>query len=105
MRWLPIYTRAGACRLASGSRSHAAIQEHPVGSRQRNPQRSDPGIVIPELARAAQINPIVMGTLYRTGLLGFFIANTAETVLQQIGCSVLTVKPDGSLSPVTLDVS
>jgi universal stress protein E len=44
-----------------------------------------------------------MGTLARSGLDGYFIGNTAETVLQHVACSVLTVKPDGFVSPVTLD--
>ena len=35
--------------------------------------------------------------------MGFFIGNTAESVLQQVNCSVLTVKPEGFVSPVTLD--
>jgi len=34
---------------------------------------------------------------------GFFIGNTAESVLQQVNCSVLTVKPEGFVSPVKLD--
>ena len=31
-----------------------------------------------------------------------FIGNTAETVLNRLDCSVLTVKPKGFVSPVTL---
>ena len=30
----------------------------------------------------------------------FFIGNTAERVLQQVECSVLTVKPDRFITPV-----
>ncbi len=61
------------------------------------------GIVIPRLAAKERIDLIVMGTLARAGLEGYFIGNTAETVLQRVACSVLTVKPDGFVSPVTLD--
>ena len=43
---------------------------------------------------------LVMGTLCRTGIPGFFIGNTAETILNQVDCSVLTVKPKGFVSPV-----
>ena len=63
------------------------------------------GIAIPELVRAAPVDLIVMGTVCRTGLPGFFIGNTAETILQRVDCSVLTVKPEGLLSPVTLGAS
>ena len=68
-------------------------------------KQGNAGIVIPELVRAAQVELIVMGTVCRTGLPGFFIGNTAETILQQVDCSVLTVKPEGFLSPVTLGAS
>ena len=44
-----------------------------------------------------------MGTVCRTGIAGFFIGNTAESILQQVDCSVLTVKPDGFVSPVVLE--
>lgn len=43
---------------------------------------------------------IVMGTVGRLGVPGFFIGNTAEDVLQTAQASVLAVKPDGFVSPV-----
>ena len=52
-----------------------------------------------------RIDLLVMGTLARTGLAGLFIGNTAETVLSRVDCSVLTVKPRGFVSPVTLEES
>jgi len=58
--------------------------------------------VIPSLAREEHIELIVMGTISRVGLPGFFIGNTAEKVLRQVDCSVLTVKPDGFVTPVTI---
>jgi nucleotide-binding universal stress UspA family protein len=61
------------------------------------------GTVIPQLASKERIDLIVMGTVARAGLEGYFIGNTAETVLQRVGCSVLTVKPDGFVSPVKLN--
>ena len=59
--------------------------------------------LIPELAKKRRIDLIVMGTLCRTGIPGFFIGNTAEKILHRVDCSVLTVKPEGFISPVTLD--
>jgi len=58
--------------------------------------------VIRELAESEGIDLVVMGTVCRTGIRGFFIGNTAERVLAQVDCSVLTVKPDGFVSPVEL---
>ncbi len=63
----------------------------------------DPKSIIPELARKKRINLIIMGTVCRTGIAGFLIGNTAENVLQQVNCSVLTVKPEGFVSPVKLE--
>lgn len=61
----------------------------------------DAGRLIPELARKKRIELFVMGTVGRTGIPGLLIGNTAERILQCVTCSVLAVKPDGFVSPVT----
>jgi len=61
------------------------------------------GTVISEVVREEKIDLLVMGTVCRTGVGGFFIGNTAETVLSQVDCTVLSVKPEGFVTPVTLD--
>jgi universal stress protein E len=58
--------------------------------------------VIPETARSLGADLVVMGTLARTGVPGLLIGNTAETILEQLDCSVLAVKPPGFVTPVTL---
>ncbi|MGA7800444.1 MAG: universal stress protein [Gammaproteobacteria bacterium] len=58
---------------------------------------------IPTLAKQTQADVVVMGTVARTGIPGFIMGNTAETILNQIDCSVLAIKPPGFASPVTLD--
>jgi len=65
-------------------------------------KRGVPGEVIPLLAKQKRIEVIVMGTVCRTGIAGWLIGNTAETVLRSVNCSVLTVKPDGFVTPVQL---
>ena len=50
-----------------------------------------------------KIDLLVMGTVCRTGVAGFFIGNTAEKVLNKVDCSVLTVKPEGFVTPVKLE--
>ena len=57
---------------------------------------------IVKLAKGKAIDLLVMGTVCRTGLPGFIIGNTAEKVLSEVNCSVLTVKPEGFVTPVTL---
>jgi nucleotide-binding universal stress UspA family protein len=59
--------------------------------------------VIPEHVKAESIDTLVMGTLARTGVAGLFIGNTAETILNHVTCSVLTVKAKGFVSPVELE--
>ncbi len=58
---------------------------------------------IPELAGEIEADLVVMGTVARIGISGLFMGNTAETILNQLDCSVLTVKPPGFVTPVTLE--
>jgi universal stress protein E len=62
--------------------------------------KGPPPETIARLAEKHRVELIVMGTVCRTGLAGFLIGNTAETVLRQVNCSVLTVKPKGFVTPV-----
>lgn len=79
--------RAGADALAyAGPRLHLP----------RGPARH----VIPALAADLETDLLVMGTVGRTGIPGLLIGNTAETILGEIECSVLAVKPPGFISPV-----
>ena len=61
------------------------------------------GSLIPQIAAEQDIDLVVMGTVCRTGIAGFFIGNTAEQVLQEIHCSVLAIKPEGFQTPVKLE--
>ena len=63
------------------------------------------GHVIPEQAMRHGAELIVMGTVARTGLPGLIIGNTAENILNQVDCDVLTVKPEGFVTPVVADSS
>jgi len=61
-----------------------------------------PDQVIPALARDQKIDVLVMGTLSRGKPVGHWMGTTAENIIMNIGCSVLTVKPDEFVSPVQL---
>ena len=58
---------------------------------------------IPALVGRLEADLVVMGTVARTGIPGFIMGNTAETILNQIDCSVLAIKPPGFATPVTLE--
>ncbi len=64
-------------------------------------ERGEPRELIPAKARDLSADLIVMGTVGRTGIPGFFMGNTAEDILGRIDCSVLAVKPPGFVSPVS----
>ncbi len=65
--------------------------------------RGEAAAVITEFATTQNIDLLVMGTVCRTGIPGFFIGNTAEQIIDAVNCSVLTVKPEAFVSPVTLE--
>ncbi len=56
--------------------------------------------VILKKAKKLSADLIVMGTVGRVGISGYFMGNTAERILADIGCSVLAVKPSGFQSPI-----
>lgn len=61
------------------------------------------GKAIQELPKFAQKLPaeiVVMGTVARSGIPGLIIGNTAESILSQLKCSVIAIKPKGFVSPV-----
>lgn len=56
-----------------------------------------PEICLPELVEMKDVDLLILGTTYRTGLLG----STAEKLLDEVSCDVLAIKPDGFETPVT----
>jgi nucleotide-binding universal stress UspA family protein len=65
-------------------------------------RKGDPGEQVPGFVDEHGIELIIMGTVARTGIPGFIIGNTAESVVQNLRCSILAVKPEGFVSPVTI---
>ncbi|MGI9524674.1 MAG: universal stress protein [Hyphomicrobiaceae bacterium] len=49
------------------------------------------------------VDLIVMGSVNKTGISGFFIGSAAEAVLSTARCSLFTVKPKNFRSPVVLE--
>ncbi|WP_442508880.1 universal stress protein [Novipirellula sp. SH528] len=81
----------------------ALVEKHTDGAAQVHMVKGIASSVIPEMAKAKKVDLLVMGTVCRTGIPGFFIGNTAEKILDEVDCSVLTVKPATFQSPVTFD--
>lgn len=64
--------------------------------------RGRPEQSISRLVQQEQIDLIVMGSVERVGIPGYFTGDTAETILGSERCSILTVKPNGFKTPVSL---
>jgi universal stress protein E len=59
-----------------------------------------PWKVIAQKLSDASYDLIAMGTVGRGGVSGLLLGNTAERILTMSPCSVLTIKPDGFVSPI-----
>jgi universal stress protein E len=62
--------------------------------------RGEAAAVIPQLVRELNADLIVLGTVARSGVTGWLLGNTAESILEQVTCSVLALKPKGFQSPI-----
>lgn len=60
------------------------------------------GEEIARLTAKEAIDVVVMGTMCRSGLSGWLIGNTAETVLDHVDCSIVALKPSGFVSQIAL---
>ena len=79
----------------------ALIEESGIGSNHKvHRMRGNPDMLIPEFVEKEDVDILVMGTVARTGVLGFLIGNTAENILSEISCSLMALKPVGFVSPV-----
>ncbi len=92
-QWLDTFLRNNGNKATRDALGYLKPQTHLIKGGARKE--------IPLLAKRLQIDCIVMGTVARTGVRGFIMGNTAETVLEQIDCSVLATKPPGFVTPVT----
>jgi len=92
--------------VAKTERDHRAaldliIRESGIGGNVRvHHVRGHADRTIPGIVSANGVDILVLGTVARTGVPGFIMGNTAESVLQGIACSVVAMKPHGFVSPV-----
>ena len=65
--------------------------------------RDTPSHAIGSVAEKLDPDLVVMGTISRGGIAGMLVGNTAERLLYQLDCSILTVKPEDFGCPVDLE--
>ncbi len=92
-KWLA--EKVEACISAHGqtTSSYLNLQLHVI--------KGEAKYVIPKLTKDLGAELIIMGTVGRSGIPGYIIGNTAETILTSIDCSVLAVKPKDFISPIS----
>jgi nucleotide-binding universal stress UspA family protein len=91
---------------AANSALAGFLDRHPSGAFRRRAHLLEGDVPADTIARFAgecEADLLVMGTVARSGISGALIGNTAEAILDQVGCSVLTVKPDNFICPVGQD--
>ena len=64
--------------------SHLKVADHVL--------KGKPHLAIAKFVAKHDIDMLVMGSVARSGLPGLLVGNTAERIVNQIGCSVLVVK-------------
>ncbi|MBI2380095.1 MAG: universal stress protein UspE [Gammaproteobacteria bacterium] len=75
------------------------VQPYGVAEARVHLRQGVPADVIPEFVAEENIELVILGTLARSGMAGIFIGNTAESVLDELHCDVLTVKQPGFVAP------
>lgn len=93
--WLSKKIKNNISPLGSTTRSYLKPKLHVINGSADN--------VIPELVKNLEPELLIIGTIGRSGIPGYLIGNTAETILNSIDCSVLTVKPKKFICPISLD--
>jgi universal stress protein E len=62
-------------------------------------QEGAPEQVIPSVASNIHADLLIIGSGSKTGFTHYHLGNTAEHIMHNINCDVLTIKPDGFISP------
>lgn len=92
--------RRAMAQLQAHLRQHIGKDAYDYIAPQVHLPQGLPGVAIPALAKQLKADLVVMGTVGRSGIPGLLMGNTAETILDQLSCSVLVMKPPGFVSPV-----
>ena len=89
-------------RVAHERQIRELLQSQDLAGVKHNLQvvKGRPAEVVPAAVERGRADLLVMGTVVRTGIRGFFIGSTAEEVMSQLRCAVLAIKPDDFVCPV-----
>ena len=85
------------------TRLSSLLKLHGDGSETVHLVQGNPETIIPQTISDQNCDLLVMGTVCRNGIPGIYIGDTAQSVLNQVDCSVLTIKPKDYVSPIHED--
>jgi len=98
------------CANASGLRERARSQiREQLAKIAKAPQASihiglaSPTKAVTECIDRLEPDLLVMGTVSRGGIAGLLLGNTAERLIDEVGCSLLALKPEGVICPVAIE--
>lgn len=80
-------------RVKARTRLDSALGKVRVPRGHRHLPGEPPSHAIPRLARRIHSDIVVMGAVSRSGVRRLLIGNTAERIVDDLGCDVLVVKP------------
>jgi universal stress protein E len=80
-------------RNAHKNKMEILLKEHDLANSSFHLIEGQADIAIPDTAKKIDAQLLILGTVGRTGLSGAFIGNTAEHVLANMSCDILTLKP------------
>lgn len=99
-RWENVET---ADREAQSEIEAVLVEVHGAKKAQLHIRPGRASDVITETVDRLDPDLLVMGTVSRTGVSGLVVGNTAERLIDRLDCALLTVKPEGFVSPVSAE--
>jgi universal stress protein E len=78
---------------AHKNKMQTLLKEHDLLNNPFHVAEGRADITIPKIASEIDAQLLILGTVGRTGISGAFIGNTAEHVLANMSCDILTLKP------------
>ncbi|MBL8819418.1 MAG: universal stress protein [Planctomyces sp.] len=94
------------------SNAENAVHEQLVGTDYRTLQppgvkvhvtRGKPDLCILAAVQETRANVVIVASRARGGIVGSLMGNTAESLLAELDCSILVIKPDDFVSPIEVD--
>lgn len=98
----PYYSYVHSHKIDHINESHALCEKYNIPDDRIFVEEGSAEFIVNRKAREIDAGVVVIGTVARTGMSGFFIGNTAEAVLEGSSTDVMVVKQAGFECPLEL---